>query len=156
MHKRRPARAPRSALPELMMSTKYHLPNANENGYHSRDRSPTPTTGRIEMPSRYLLPVGLVLATTARAAGEPEFALMLRDHRFAPAEIAVPANVKVRIVIDNQDPTPEEFDSHSMNREKVIPGRSKAVIFIGPLAPGRYPFMGEFNAATAQGAVVAR
>ena len=101
------------------------------------------------MPSRYLLLLGLVLATTARAAGEPEFALTLRDHRFAPAEIAVPANV-------NQDPTPEEFDSHSMNREKVIPGRSKAVIFIGPLAPGRYPFMGEFNAATAQGAVVAR
>ena len=138
------------------MSTKYHLPNANENGYHSIDPFTNTNHRENRMPSRYLLLLGLVLATTARAAGEPEFALTLRDHRFAPAEIAVPANVKVRIVIDNQDPTPEEFDSHSMNREKVIPGRSKAVIFIGPLAPGRYPFMGEFNAATAQGAVVAR
>jgi hypothetical protein len=62
----------------------------------------------------------------------------------------------VKLVVDNQDATPEEFDSHALNREKVIAGKSKALIFIGPLAPGRYPFMGEFNAATAQGAVVAR
>jgi hypothetical protein len=62
----------------------------------------------------------------------------------------------VKLVVDNQDATPEEFDSHALNREKVIPGRAKAVIFVGPLAPGRYPFIGEFNAATAQGAVIAQ
>jgi hypothetical protein len=94
------------------------------------------------------------MASVALAADD-EFALTLRDHRFSPVEIRVPANRKVRLVVDNQDATPEEFDSHALNREKVIPGKSKAVIFIGPLAPGRYPFMGEFNAATAQGAVVA-
>jgi len=94
--------------------------------------------------------------TTALAAGEPEFTLTLRDHRFTPSEVRVPANVKVKLVVDNQDPSPEEFDSHALNREKVIPGGSKAVIFVGPLAPGRYPFMGEFNAATAQGAVIAQ
>jgi hypothetical protein len=98
---------------------------------------------------------GLVAASAAYAAGEPEFALALRDHRFTPSEIRIPANVKVKLVVDNQDASPEEFDSHSLNREKVIPGRSKATIFIGPLAPGRYPFMGEFNASTAQGVVVA-
>jgi hypothetical protein len=102
-----------------------------------------------------LLAVLLAIAATAGAA-EPEFLLVIRDHRFTPAEIVVPANAKVRLVGDNQDATPEEFDSHALNREKVIAGRSKAVIFIGPLAPGRYPFMGEFNAATAQGAVVAK
>jgi hypothetical protein len=94
-------------------------------------------------------------ASGAHAANEPEFALTLRDHRFAPAEIRVPANVKVRLVVDNQDATPEEFDSHALNREKVIPGKARATIYIGPLAPGRYPFIGEFNAATAQGTVVA-
>ena len=95
-----------------------------------------------------------ITAGSAQAANEPEFALALHDHKFTPAEIRVPAKVKVRLVVDNQDATPEEFDSHALNREKVIPGRSKATIFIGPLAPGRYPFMGEFNAATAQGVVV--
>jgi len=97
----------------------------------------------------------LAAAATAFAA-EPEFALTIRDHRFTPAEVHIPAGQKIRLVVDNQDATPEEFDSHALNREKVIPGRSKAVIFVGPLAPGRYPFMGEFNAATAQGAVIAK
>ena len=101
------------------------------------------------------LAVLLALAATAGAA-EPEFLLVIHDHRFTPAEIVVPANAKVKLVVDNQDATPEEFDSHALNREKVIAGRSKAVIFIGPLAPGRYPFMGEFNAASAQGAVVVK
>jgi len=58
-------------------------------------------------------------------------------------------------VVDNQDPTPEEFESHSMNREKVIPGGKKASIFIGPLKPGRYTFFGEYNEKTAQGVVIA-
>ena len=98
----------------------------------------------------------LLAAGAVNAAGEPEFALAIRDRRFTPAEITVPANVKVKLVVDNQDAAPEEFDSHALNREKVIPGRSKATIFIGPLKPGRYPFIGEFNAATAQGAVVAK
>lgn len=102
-----------------------------------------------------LLLAACLLAGTAFAAGEPEFQVVIRDHRFVPDEIRIPASVKVRLVVDNQDPTPEEFDSHSLNREKVIPGKSKATIFVGPLAPGRYPFMGEFNASTAQGFVVA-
>jgi len=101
------------------------------------------------------LAVLLAVAATAGAA-EPEFLLVIRDHRFTPAEIVVPANARVKLVLDNQDATPEEFDSHALNREKVVAGRSKAVVFIGPLAPGRYPFMGEFNVATAQGAVVAK
>ena len=107
------------------------------------------------MPAR-LFAVACLLAARAAFAAEPEFALALRDHRFTPAEITIPANTKVKLIVDNQDPTPEEFDSHALNREKVIPARSKATIFVGPLAPGRYPFIGEFNASTAQGVVVVR
>jgi hypothetical protein len=104
----------------------------------------------------HLVSIAAVLtAGAAHAAGEPEFALTIRDHRFTPAETRIPAHLKVRLVVENQDGAPEEFDSHALNREKVIPGKAKATIFIGPLAPGRYPFMGEFNAATARGAVVA-
>ena len=88
-------------------------------------------------------------------AQTPEFKLVIKQHRFTPAELRVPANKKVKLLVSNEDPTPEEFESHSMNREKVIPGRSSATIFIGPLRPGRYPFEGEFNSATAQGVVIA-
>jgi len=62
----------------------------------------------------------------------------------------------VKLVIENRDATPEEFESHELNREKVIAGKSTATVWIGPLTPGRYPFFGEFNETTAQGVVVAK
>jgi hypothetical protein len=111
----------------------------------------------IAMTVRLLVVAWALLGATAvLAAGEPEFAITLRDHQFTPSEIKVPAGIKVKLVVDNQDAGPEEFDSHALNREKVIPGNTKATIFIGPLAPGRYPFIGEFNASTARGEVVAQ
>ncbi|HJU24803.1 MAG TPA: cupredoxin domain-containing protein [Casimicrobiaceae bacterium] len=111
----------------------------------------------MTVPIRLLLSLALACAVgLAHAAGEPEFALTIRDHKFSPAELRIPAKTKVKLVVDNQDATPEEFDSHALNREKVIAGKSKATIFIGPLAPGRYSFMGEFHADTAQGVVVAQ
>jgi hypothetical protein len=62
----------------------------------------------------------------------------------------------VKLLVENQDATPEEFESHSLNREKIIAARGKATIYIGPLAPGRYTFEGEFNAQTAQGVIIAQ
>jgi plastocyanin len=81
--------------------------------------------------------------------------LVIKDHKFEPAEVRVPAGKRVKLIVHNQDTTPEEFESHSLSREKVIPGGAKATIFIGPLKPGRYEFVGEFNEATAKGVVVA-
>ena len=89
-------------------------------------------------------------------AQSAEIKLTIRDHRFSPAEVRVPANQKVRLLVVNDDPTPEEFESHALNREKVIPGRSSATILIGPLKPGRYEFVGEFHEATAKGVVIAQ
>jgi uncharacterized protein (DUF58 family) len=97
----------------------------------------------------------LALAPVLAFGQTPEFKLTIKEHRFTPAELRVPANKKVRLLVSNEDPTPEEFESHALNREKVIPGRSSATIFIGPLRPGRYPFEGEFNSATAKGVVIA-
>ena len=88
-------------------------------------------------------------------AAEPEALLVIKGHRFEPAELKVPAGKRVKLVVHNQDSTPEEFESHTMNREKVVPGGAKATIYIGPLKPGRYDFFGEYNEATAKGVVVA-
>jgi hypothetical protein len=82
--------------------------------------------------------------------------IVIKDHRMNPAEVQVPAGQKIKLLIDNQDPTPEEFESHSLNREKVIPGNSKATIYVGPLKPGSYEFFGEFHEATARGRIIAR
>lgn len=86
----------------------------------------------------------------------PEFVIEIKDHLFSPAEIEIPANTKVKLIIHNRDATSEEFESYQLNREKIIMGERKAVIFIGPLAPGNYPFFGEFNPKTAQGLVIVK
>lgn len=96
----------------------------------------------------------LVLTASAASATEPELALTIKNHRFEPAELKVPAAQRVKLVVENQDSTPEEFESHSLNREKLIPGGAKVTIFIGPLKPGRYTFVGEYNEATAKGVVI--
>ncbi|PWB46884.1 MAG: hypothetical protein C3F18_12335 [Nitrosomonadales bacterium] len=94
--------------------------------------------------------------SAAATAADNEYRLIIQDHRFQPAELVVPAGKKIRLAVENRDATPEEFESHDLNREKVIAGKSAASIFIGPLAPGRYRFYGEFNEKTAQGVIVAQ
>ncbi|MEO7030775.1 MAG: cupredoxin domain-containing protein [Herbaspirillum sp.] len=98
--------------------------------------------------------VSLLLCSTAAFAAD-SIPLIIKDHRFVPAEVRVPANTKLKLIVENQDPTAEEFESPDMGREKVIAPKSKATIFIGPLKPGNYKFFGEFNPATAQGVVIA-
>lgn len=100
-----------------------------------------------------VLLISLLLPIVA-IAEEDVYSLVIKDHLFQPAEITIPAGKKVKLLVENQDATPEEFESHSLNREKIIAGKSKASIYIGPLKPGRYAFEGEFNAKTAQGAVI--
>ena len=60
------------------------------------------------------------LASFCAWAADPEVALVIKNHRFEPAELRVPAGQKIRLIVHNQDSTPEEFESHELNREKVI------------------------------------
>ena len=100
--------------------------------------------------------IAMIFASGSVMAGKPEFELIIRDHLFFPAELVVPAGKRIKLLISNEDDTPEEFESYELNREKVILGRRKTVLFIGPLRPGVYPFFGEFNMKTAQGKVIAK
>ena len=109
----------------------------------------TRTILAIVMAGALVLPLGA-------AAASQDYAVIIKNHRFEPAEITVPAGQKIKLVVDNQDATPEEFESHAMNREKVIPGRSKATIWIGPLKPGSYDFVGEYHEDTARGKIIAK
>jgi len=110
-------------------------------------------TFEIRLASVIQLTWGVLLSTGALAA-DADYRLVIQDHRFQPAELTVPSGKKIKLAIENRDATPEEFDSHALNREKVIAGKSSATVFIGPLQPGRYQFSGEFNEKTAQGVIV--
>jgi plastocyanin len=89
-------------------------------------------------------------------ANENEIAITIKNHQFEPAELVVPAGKKVKLLVENKDITPEEFESYELNREKVVAGNSSATVYIGPLSVGRYPFFGDFNQATAQGVIVVK
>ena len=91
----------------------------------------------------------------APALADDAIAVSLKDHKFTPAEIHVKANTPNVISLTNNDPTAEEFDSSSLKVEKVVAGNSSGSVRLRPLAPGRYPFMGEFHSSTAQGVVIA-
>ena len=95
------------------------------------------------------------LCACTLAMAEPEALLVIKNHRFEPTELKIPAGQRVRLTVHNQDSTPEEFESHKLNREKIVPPGAKVVVFIGPLKPGTYEFWGEYNEATARGVVVA-
>jgi len=97
----------------------------------------------------------LILAGPAHTGELPEFALVIESHRFTPTEMSVPAGQKFRLVVENRDPTPEEFESYDLHREKIVPGQGRITLYVGPLKPGRYEFFGEFNPSTARGFLVA-
>ena len=101
------------------------------------------------------LAIVLALFPALSMAADLELGLMIKDHQFVPAELKVPAGKKIKLVVSNLDSTPEEFESHQLNREKVIAGNAKATIYVGPLSPGKYAFWGEFNENTARGVLVA-
>jgi plastocyanin len=94
-------------------------------------------------------------ATLPTAAEAQEINVTIRDHKFEPTELKVPANKRVTVYVNNEDATPEEFESNSLKVEKIIPGKSKGLVRIGPLAPGRYDFFGDFHQDTAKGIVIA-
>ena len=95
-----------------------------------------------------------VLASTTAMAGNNTVSLSLRDHKFSPAEIHVKANTLTTVSLTNNDDETEEFDSTSLKIEKVVKGHTTGTMRWRPLAPGRYPFMGEFHSDTAQGIVI--
>jgi hypothetical protein len=102
-----------------------------------------------------LISLAALFAAAPSAARAQDYSVTIKDHQFTPSEIKVPANKRFEITVINDDATPEEFESHPMKVEKVIPGKSKGVVRIGPLKPGRYPFVGEFHEKTATGVVIA-
>jgi plastocyanin len=104
---------------------------------------------------RTILGLAVLLVLAPAAARADDLTLTIKGHHFTPAELKVKANTRVKITVVNNDATPEEFESKALRVEKVIPGKSKGVVRIGPLKPGRYSFVGEYHEDTAKGVVIA-
>jgi plastocyanin len=96
------------------------------------------------------------LAVSTAAYADAPIEMTLKNHKFTPAQITVKAGQPITIHLTNKDATAEEFDSSALKVEKVVAGNSDGMVRIRPLSPGKYPFMGEYHAATAQGVVIVK
>lgn len=94
-------------------------------------------------------------AALAETAPVHTVALTLKDHRFTPDKVTVPAGQKIRIELTNEDAALEEFDSDDLHVEKDVTPHGKVSFTVGPLKPGKYSFMGELHADTASGDLTA-
>ena len=101
-----------------------------------------------------LIMISLYFIPSYSFAAKPTFTITIKDHQFSPKELIIPANEKIKLIVENLDPTAEEFESYDLNREKIVTGNSKITLFIGPLKPGEYKYFGEFHEDTAQGIII--
>ena len=95
----------------------------------------------------------VVMSGSSISYAEDVYSLTIKDHRFSPPVLTVPAGKKVKLVIENQDASAEEFESYDLNRETVVGGNDKITVFIGPLKSGSYKYFGEFHPQTAKGEI---
>lgn len=100
----------------------------------------------------FLMAVLLLAGTAARA---DDYTLVLKDHKFIPQELVVPANQKIKVIVKNENSTPSEFESAELNREKVVTANSSITVFLGPLDAGKYGFFDDFDRKTA-GTLIAK
>jgi hypothetical protein len=87
-------------------------------------------------------------APSARAEDHGAYVLSIKDHKFQPQQLAVPANRKFTLTVKNLDTTPSEFESNDLSREKVVKAGGEIEVFLGPLDPGTYTFFDDFHRET--------
>lgn len=95
---------------------------------------------------------------SAGIAAEPiEITITIRNHRFEPDTVEVPAGQEIKLLVTNADSTPEEFESVGLKIERVIRPGQTAEFRLRPLLANRnYKFFGEHHPKTAQGQLIVK
>ena len=103
------------------------------------------------MPARAVVYLRLLAAAIAlgfalpAAADQGDIVITIKDGKFAPSEVPVPAGQKVKLIVRNQDKTTSEFESTDFHREKVVAPGDEITVFVGPLDAGSYEFFDDFH-----------
>lgn len=96
----------------------------------------------------------IFLFSPSAVLADEEVHLTLKGNRFQPEEVRVKSGVPIKLIVHNEDPAAEEFESSDLKQEKLIrPGKS-VTLKLRPLKPGTYEFFGEFHPKTARGRLV--
>lgn len=95
---------------------------------------------------RTLLAMLLAALAGAALAGEPAtFTVVMKDGRFAPPRLKVPAGKRIKLVIRNEGSGPAEFESAELRVEKVLVAGASSFVVIHRLRPGTYRFVDDFR-----------
>ncbi len=97
----------------------------------------------------------ITLAGAAQAADQVNASIIIKDHRFQPAELKVPAGKAIVLKVDNRDAAAEEFECHALNVEKIVPANSTGIVRLRALKAGSYKCVGEFHEDTAKATIIA-
>jgi hypothetical protein len=109
-------------------------------------------------PKHLLLCCLTLLATLSAQPDEPAkpVEIRLEHHRFTPQAVTLPANRPLQIKIINLSAERIEFESFSLNRERVVePGKS-VTIHLPALRPGNYDFRDDFHDDVPAGIITAK
>jgi hypothetical protein len=98
----------------------------------------------------------LIQGGVASAAEDVVIKLTIKEHRFIPERLEIPARTKVVLVVRNEDKEAEEFECAPLRREKIVFPGTEARVVLGKVDPGEYPFFGEYHEDTAKGVIVAK
>ncbi len=106
---------------------------------------------------KYFFMVLLVffLAGVLAWASDEAPVITIKDHRFSPEALKIPADKKIKLIVKNEDASAEEFESYELRREKVVSGHDQITLYLGPLKAGRYPYFGDFHQESAKGVIIA-
>jgi hypothetical protein len=97
-----------------------------------------------------------LMSGTALAENMPTFQLLMKEGRFFPETIEVPANLRFRLEVKNEGPGAGEFESLELKKELVLaPGVTRSLVFF-PMQPGSYKFFDDFHPETGQGKIIAK
>jgi hypothetical protein len=81
----------------------------------------------------------------ARAEDMPVFRIEMKDGTITPSRLTVPAGRPFKLDINNAGDTPAEFESLTLHKEKVLPGKTASPMVIFRLEPGEYEFFDDFH-----------
>ena len=105
---------------------------------------------------RLLIPILATLSFASAAQEMPTYRLHIKEGRFTPETLEIPANTRFRLEVKNDGPGASEFESLELKKELVLaPGVARTLVFF-PMKPGTYKFFDDFHPETGQGRFIVK
>jgi hypothetical protein len=102
------------------------------------------------------LPAVQAEEASGKTATALTYSISIRDGRFNPERLEVPARTRFRLELANEGPGPLEFENPEMHVEKVLAAGGRSVIVLPGLPPGEHSFIDEFNPITGELKIIAK